>query len=147
MPDFVVQLVADALNDEAKALRRSRVLILGVAYKKNVGDYRESPALDIIRLLREKGAEVAYHDPYCPTIEDPGLTAGELPPVASVDLDDRRLAETDAVVIVTDHDGIDYGRVADRTRLIVDTRGVLSHATGRARIVGLSGQGEARNHV
>jgi UDP-N-acetyl-D-glucosamine dehydrogenase len=143
MPDFVVQLIADALNDEGKALRGSRVLILGVAYKKNVGDYRESPALEIIRLLREKGAEVAYHDPYCPTIEEPGLVAGELPPVTSVDLDDRRLAETDAVVIVTDHDGLDYGRLADRARLIIDTRGVMSHATGRARIVGLSGQGQA----
>lgn len=143
MPDFVVQLVADALNDEAKALRGSRILILGVAYKRNVGDYRESPALDIIRLLRDKGAQVAYHDPFCPAIEEHGPAAGEFPPLKSVDLDDRRLDETDAVIVVTDHDGVDYGRLVDRTRLVVDTRGVLSHTTGRARIVGLSGQGDA----
>jgi UDP-N-acetyl-D-glucosamine dehydrogenase len=143
MPDFVVQLVADALNDEAKALRGSHVLILGVAYKKNVGDYRESPALDIIRLLREKGAEVSYHDPFCPAIDEHGLASGDWPPLTNVELDDRRLEQTDAVIVVTDHDGIDYGRLANRARLIVDTRGVLSHATGRARIVGLSGQGAA----
>ncbi len=135
--------MADALNDEAKALRGSRVLILGVAYKKNVGDYRESPALDIIRLLREKGAEVTYHDPHCPAIDEPGLAGGDWPPLTSLELDDRRLEATDVVIVVTDHDGIDYRRLADRARLIVDTRGVMNRATGRARIVSLSGQGEA----
>ncbi len=140
MPDFVVQLVADALNDEAKALRGSRILILGVAYKRDVGDYRESPAIEIIRLLGEKGADVRYHDPLCPTIEDEGLASLVAGPMRSVDLSDLLLEEMDAVVVVTDHSTIDYARIADRAHLVVDCRGVMSHLGGRARIVGLSGQ-------
>jgi UDP-N-acetyl-D-glucosamine dehydrogenase len=140
MPDFVVQLVADALNDEAKALRGSRVLILGVAYKKDVGDYRESPAIEIIRLLREKGAEVQYHDPLSPIVEDDGLASLVASPLRSVDLTDHLLDDVDAVVVVTDHSTIDYARIAERTRLIVDCRGVMTGIGGRARVVGLSGQ-------
>jgi UDP-N-acetyl-D-glucosamine dehydrogenase len=140
MPDFVVQLVADALNDEAKALRASRILILGVAYKKDVGDYRESPAIEIIRLLGEKGAEVQYHDPLCPTVVDEGLASLVAGPMRSVELSDLLLDDMDAVVVVTDHSSIDYARVADRARVVVDCRGVMSHLGGRARVVGLSGQ-------
>jgi UDP-N-acetyl-D-glucosamine dehydrogenase len=140
MPDFVVQLVADALNDEAKALRGSRILILGVAYKKDVGDYRESPAIEIIRLLSEKGAEVQYHDPLCPIIVDDGLASLVANPMRSVELTDYLLDETDAVVVVTDHSVIDYARIAERSRLVVDCRGVMSKSGGRTRVVGLSGQ-------
>jgi UDP-N-acetyl-D-glucosamine dehydrogenase len=140
MPDFVVQLVADALNDEAKALRGSRILVLGVAYKKDVGDYRESPAIEIIQLLAEKGAEVRYHDPLCPSFVDDGLASLVASPMRSVDLTDFLLAETDVVVVVTDHSAIDYERIADRARLVVDCRGVMSNRGGRARVVGLSGQ-------
>jgi UDP-N-acetyl-D-glucosamine dehydrogenase len=140
MPDFVVQLVADALNDEAKALRGSRILVLGVAYKKDVGDYRESPAIAIIELLAAKGADVRYHDPLCPVIVDDGLASVVADPMRSVDLTDFLLDETDAVVIVTDHSAIDYGRIADRARLVVDCRGAMLRIGGRARVVGLSGQ-------
>jgi UDP-N-acetyl-D-glucosamine dehydrogenase len=140
MPDFVVQLVADALNDEAKALRGSHILILGVAYKRDVGDYRESPAIEIIRLLAEKGADVQYHDPLCPAVVDEGLGSVVASPMRSVELDDGLLEESDVVVVVTDHSAIDYRRIADRSRLVVDCRGVMSKLVGRARIVGLSGQ-------
>src|SRR5262249_11159906 len=140
MPDFVVQLVADALNDEAKALRGSRILILGVAYKKDVGDYRESPAIAIIELLAAKGADVRYHDPLCPVVVDEGLASLVANPMRSVDLTDLLLDETDAVVVVTDHSAIDYGWIADRARLVVDCRGAMLKIGGRARVVGLSGQ-------
>lgn len=140
MPDFVVQLVADALNDEAKAVRGSRILILGVAYKRDVGDYRESPAIEIIRLLAEKGAQVRYHDPLCPVILDDGLASLVASPMRSAQLTDCLLAETDVVVVVTDHSTIDYGWIADGSRLVVDCRGVMSKVAGRARVVGLSGQ-------
>jgi UDP-N-acetyl-D-glucosamine dehydrogenase len=139
MPTFVVQLVADALNDDCRAVRGSRVLILGVAYKPDVDDYRESPAIEIIRLLQEKGADVAYHDPLCPTIHGDGLLTVSVAPLASVALTDVLLAEVDAVVLVTDHGGIDYQRVANQARLVIDTRGALRTISGRARIVGLSG--------
>ena len=137
MPDFVIQLVADALNDESKALRGSKIMILGVAYKKDVGDYRESPAIEIIRLLGEKGAKVQYHDDLSPTIVDETLTPIVSSPLTSVDLTDQALAEADAVVIVTDHSTVDYARVANLARLVIDCRGVMSRFSGTARIVGL----------
>jgi UDP-N-acetyl-D-glucosamine dehydrogenase len=139
MPAFVVGLVADALNEEARAVRGSRILLLGVAYKRDVADYRESPALEIMRLLQEKGAAVDYHDPLCPAVEYDARA-----PMRSVELSDTLLTTADAVVIVTDHTAIDYARVADRARLIVDGRGVTRGLAARARIVGLSGQANRR---
>src|SRR5690606_4642202 len=84
MPAFVVRKVGDALNDDRKAIRGSRILVLGVAYKKDIDDLRESPALEILHLLQEKGAEVEYHDPHCPEIGDDGHTPLENLPLRSV---------------------------------------------------------------
>ena len=136
MPEFVVEKVMVALNDERKPLRGSRVLVLGVAYKRDIDDMRESPALDVIRLLEERGATVVYHDPHVPSFREDGqLRTG-------VALTDDELKSADAVVIVTDHRAVDYRRVLDRASLIVDTRNALANAakgTGRARVVALAG--------
>ena len=140
MPAFVVRKVADALNDVEKAVRGSRVLVLGVAYKKDIDDLRESPALEVIRLLQEKGAEVAYHDPYCPMIEDDGHTPIRGLPLESVELSDAELERADLVVVVTDHSGVDYARVSALAKLVVDTRGVMREP--HQHVVGLSRRAE-----
>jgi UDP-N-acetyl-D-glucosamine dehydrogenase len=140
MPAFVVRKVADALNDESKAVRGSRVLVLGVSYKKDIDDLRESPALEIIQLLQAKGAEVSFHDPYCAVIHDDGHTPLRDLPMHSLELTGELLEETDAVVVVTDHAGVDYQLVAERARLVVDTRGTMRGTLGAARVVGLSGE-------
>jgi UDP-N-acetyl-D-glucosamine dehydrogenase len=133
MPAYVVEKVADALNDERKAVNGSRVLVIGVAYKRDIDDVRESPALDVIRLLEELGADVAYHDPYVPTFREDGIEH------SSIDLSDAELKRCDAVVIVTDHSSVDYQRLVNRASLIVDTRNATKRTTpGRARIVSLS---------
>jgi UDP-N-acetyl-D-glucosamine dehydrogenase len=133
MPDVVVEKVARALNDERKPVRGSRVLVLGVAYKKDIDDMRESPALDVIRLLEERGADVVYHDPHVPRYSEDGRER------VSVAFSDAELERADAAVIVTDHARIDYQRLADKSRLIVDTRNALAGATrSRARVVSLS---------
>jgi UDP-N-acetyl-D-glucosamine dehydrogenase len=144
MPAYVVRKVADALNDDRKALNGSRVLVLGIAYKKDIDDLRESPALEIMRLLQDKGAAVSYHDPYCPVIDDDGHTPLEQLPMRSVPLSENVLRETDAVVLVTDHSDVDYVAVARQAALVVDTRGVMRGMNGStaARIVGLSGKVE-----
>ena len=141
MPSFVVRKVADALNDQAKPVRGSRVLVLGIAYKRDVDDLRESPALEILRLLQEGGADVAYHDPYCPVIADDGHTALTGLPLLSTDLTPEALASADAVVVVTDHTTVDYAAVRRHAELIVDTRGVLRGVEGPGRVVGISGDG------
>jgi UDP-N-acetyl-D-glucosamine dehydrogenase len=139
MPSFVVRKVSDALNEDGKAVRGSRVLILGVSYKRDIDDLRESPALDILKLLQDRGAEVAYHDPHCPEIKDDGHTPIQGLPLFSVPLDRARLEGADAVVIVTDHTAVDYQLVADHARAVVDTRGVMRRVrTPRARVIGLS---------
>lgn len=136
MPQFVVQKVADCLNDHAKAVKGSRVLVLGVAYKKDIDDLRESPAMDVIRLLQEKGAHVEYHDPFCPEIRDDGHTLLRNLPMRSVPLTDQVLADSDVVVVVTDHTTVDYARVAQKAQLVVDTRGVMRDP--QHHVVGLS---------
>jgi UDP-N-acetyl-D-glucosamine dehydrogenase len=140
MPEYVVARAADALNDERKSMKGSRVLVLGIAYKRDIEDLRESPALEILRLLQEKGAEVAYHDPFCPVIADDGHTPLRGLPLPSEPLTASRLASADLVVVVTDHSQVDYQRVADHARVVLDTRGVMRGLAGRARIIGLSGQ-------
>ena len=121
MPAFWVSKLQDALNDAGKALKGSRVLVLGVAYKKDIDDLRESPALEILSLLSQKGAAVRYHDPYVPEIADDGHTpAGAVG--RSVPLTDAELRAADAVLIVTDHSEIDYGRVGQLSQLVIDTR-------------------------
>lgn len=139
MPAYVMNKVTGALNDSAIAVRNSSVLVVGIAYKRDIDDLRESPALDIIRMLQDQGALVSYHDPCCPVIEDDGHTQVHGLPMRSIPLTTQAIACADAVVIVTDHTGIDYGFIAEHARLIIDTRGVMRSVRGNARIVGLSG--------
>jgi UDP-N-acetyl-D-glucosamine dehydrogenase len=140
MPAHVVRKVAQALNREGRPIHGTKVLVLGVAYKKDIDDLRESPAIEIISQLQQDGAEVGYHDPHCPVIEDDGHTPIRGLPMPSVELEDAVLAEADAVVIVTDHTGIDYNRVGREARLIVDARGVMRGRDVKATVVGLSGR-------
>lgn len=118
MPNFVVDKIQNALNDHRKPLNGSHVHILGVAYKRDIDDVRESPALDIIHLLQRRGAEVTYSDPYIPVvrIEEKELFSKDLNGI---------VAEADCVAIVTDHASVDYADVVDKARLIVDTRNAL----------------------
>jgi UDP-N-acetyl-D-glucosamine dehydrogenase len=121
MPAFWVGKVQDALNHREIALKGAKILVLGVAYKKDIDDMRESPALEIMDLMAQKGAKVSYHDPYCPEIKDDGHTpAGAVG--KSVPLTDAALSDADAVMIVTDHSGIDYARVQALAKVLVDTR-------------------------
>jgi UDP-N-acetyl-D-glucosamine dehydrogenase len=133
MPDLVVEKVARALNDERKAVRGSRILVVGIAYKRDIDDMRESPALDVIRLLEERGADVVYHDPHVPRYREEGHERIGVP------FSDAELARADAVVIITDHSAIDYQRLVDKTALVVDTRNSLAKTKpSRARIVSLT---------
>jgi len=117
MPYFVLESVAKALNQQKKALNGSNVLILGVAYKKDIDDLRESPALTIIELLQKEGAQVSYHDPYFPTI---GKGRKYDLQMKRASLDD--LGKYDCVLIVTDHSDYDYRKIVEESRLVVDTR-------------------------
>ena len=127
MPEHVVQLVADGLNDESKSMKGSRILLLGVAYKKDIDDVRESPALSIIDRLRAKGADVRYHDPFVKQVRfDDAHTEGGGDPIDSVPLTDDELRLADCVVIVTNHSATDYNRVCQLSALIVDTRNALN---------------------
>ena len=133
MPDFVVDKVAWALNDDGKAVKGATVLILGVAYKKDIDDIRESPALDVIRRLETRGARVTYHDPHIPLFREDGHE------MVGVPLTDAALEAADAVVVITDHAGVDYQRVADRASLVVDSRNVMRGLRpARARVVTLT---------
>ena len=116
MPDYVVELVAESLNQRRRCLNGAQVLVLGVAYKREVGDTRESPAMEILMKLREKGSEVEYVDPYVPSLDVHGTI------LKSVDLTDEKLAEADCVLILTDHSAFDYQRVVDHATLVVDPR-------------------------
>ena len=117
MPAHVVQLVQDGLNSHRKAVKGARVLILGVAYKRDINDVRESPALGIVEQLMHKGAEVSYHDPFVPEMNLDGRGS-----LASVPLSDAALSSCDCAVIVTDHSALDYSRVVRLAPLVVDTR-------------------------
>jgi len=119
MPRHVVQIVQDGLNAQSKPLKGSRVLLLGVAYKRDINDVRESPALGIIDQLQHKGAIVSYHDPFVPGVKLDGEGSLE-----SATLTDEMLAECDCVIIVTDHSGVDYTRAVRLAPLIVDTRNI-----------------------
>jgi UDP-N-acetyl-D-glucosamine dehydrogenase len=121
MPHYVVDLVADALNDRGRALKGARVLLLGVAYKANVGDVRDSPALEILDLLRAKGAGVAYHDPFVPAVTVGGKK------LESIDWPQANLAGLDVAVITTAHGTYDWAAIVRDTPLVIDTR----NATGR----------------
>jgi UDP-N-acetyl-D-glucosamine dehydrogenase len=127
MPHYVIGKLQGALNDRAKSVKGSRVLVLGLAYKKDIDDPRESPAFEIIELLLRLGARVSYHDPHIP--EAPRMRSWpDLPPLRSEDLSEPMLAAQDAVLIITDHAAVDYGMVLRHAPLVVDTRGVYRKA-------------------
>ena len=123
MPEYVLEKMTLALNERRKAVRGSRVLVLGIAYKKDIDDPRESPAFEIIEGLHRLGAEVSYHDPHVP--KAPRMRSWpDLPPMVSLPLTADALAAHDAVVIVTDHSAVDYALVAAHSPLVIDTRGI-----------------------
>jgi len=133
MPDFVVEKVVWGLNDVEKSVKGSNVLVLGIAYKRDIDDMRESPALDVMRLLEQRGAVVTYHDPHVASFREEGHEAFSVP------LTKATLAAADAVVIVTDHKALDYQFVVDNTDLIVDTRRALAATRpSRARVIELT---------
>lgn len=127
MPNYVVELATAALNEERKAVNGSKILILGVAYKKDIDDMRESPALSIIDLLRADGADVYYHDPFVPVVTfDHAYTIGDADPLYNKELTDDLIAESDCVIICTEHTTVDYSRLCRLAKLVVDTRNALS---------------------
>jgi len=132
MPHHVVHKIMDALNDEAKALMGARVLVLGVAYKADIDDVRESPALLIIEQLRKKGADVVYHDPFVASLGDE--IEGNL---ESVELTEAEVVEADCVVVLTAHGNFDWKWIGERASLVVDTRNALVGFKGKARVIGL----------
>jgi UDP-N-acetyl-D-glucosamine dehydrogenase len=135
MPRLVVQALQEALSERsARALKGANILIMGVAYKKNVDDSRESPALRIIEILQGFGANVSYHDPYLPEIpmtREHAALAG----MRSVDFDEATVSGYDAAMITTDHDGVDYGALVKWSRLVVDTRNATKSVFTREKIV------------
>jgi len=124
MPQFVVDKVADALNRHRKAINGSTVLILGIAYKRDIDDMRESPALDVMALLHQKGATVRYADPYVPTLAARAWHGGF--DMQTEPLTEAALAEADCVAILTEHRTVDYDMVLNSARLIVDTRNAIA---------------------
>src|SRR5712692_6442424 len=132
MPEHVVNLVADALNDRGRALRGSAVLVLGITYKPDVNDIRESPALEIIQMLDRKGARVSYADPFTPQLAIENLKLSAVEPTVEA------LAATDCVLILTNHSRFDYATIAERASLVVDTRNALkAYRHARASIITL----------
>ena len=121
MPEWVVGKIADALNQRGKPIRGSRILMLGIAYKKNVDDMRESPAVALMEILRAKGADISYADPHVPIF--PRMREHKFD-LKSVTPDERTLAAFDCVVLATNHDAFDYPLIRRHAKLIVDTRGV-----------------------
>jgi UDP-N-acetyl-D-glucosamine dehydrogenase len=115
MPQFVVNKIQDALNNRTKPVKGSHVHVLGVAYKRNIDDVRESPALDVILLLRKLGAKVTYSDPFVPSIRLDGTTL-------CASAVDSNVEQADCVVVITDHSAFDYDGIHDKAKLIVDTR-------------------------
>jgi UDP-N-acetyl-D-glucosamine dehydrogenase len=129
MPTYVVSKITDALNDRSKSVKGSKILILGVAYKKNVNDIRESPALDIIEILRKKGAEVLYSDSYVPQLKIEEFN------LVSQELREELLKNIDCAVIITDHTYLDYQWLVGLVPLVIDTRNATKCITAREKII------------
>jgi UDP-N-acetyl-D-glucosamine dehydrogenase len=133
MPHHVVERTMDALNQQGKALKGAKVLILGLAYKKNIDDLRESPSIRLIELFRERGAQVSYHDPYCPKMKEMRHQPKYMLEMESVPLETAK--EADVVVIATDHDCIDYQQLVHDAKLVIDTRNATKNVTfGRDKV-------------
>src|SRR5207302_9755315 len=127
MPYHVVERTMDALNEQGKALKGARVLILGLAYKKNIDDLRESPSIRLIELFKQKGAEVQYHDPYCPKMKEMRHQPRYMLEMESVPLEMAK--DADVVVIATDHECIDYEQLDRDATLVIDTRNAPKNVT------------------
>jgi len=121
MPGWVMGKIMDALNHQQQSIRGSRILILGIAYKKNVDDLRESPAIRLMSLLQERGADIAYSDTWIPCLAASGDSPHER---RSIALTPESIADFDLLLLTTDHDAFDYEQIRQQARLIVDTRGV-----------------------
>ena len=133
MPEYVVDKTAEALNDDCKSVKGSKIIVVGLAYKPNVDDTRETPAAEIIELLAERGAKVSYHDPHVPTF--PNMRNYKFD-MNSVSLDAQTLGDADCVVIVTDHEITDWQSIADHASLVIDTRNAMAKIeSSNARIV------------
>jgi len=134
MPFYVVQELMNALNEQGKALKNSRILLMGLAYKKDVGDYRESPSLKLLEILNGKAKSVDYHDPFIPVLGET-RDYGEFAGIRNVELTPESIASYDAVLIATDHSSIDYDELVRHARLVVDTRNATRNVReGRERI-------------
>jgi UDP-N-acetyl-D-glucosamine dehydrogenase len=130
MPGYVIEKLQAALNEHGKAVKDAKILILGLAYKPNIDDPRESPAFDIIDRLLKLGAEVSYHDPLIPVA--PSMRSWpDLPPMNSVEMNKETLVATDATILVTDHETVDYNFVLQHAPLVIDTRGVYGNGEGK----------------
>ena len=128
MPHHVVERTMSALNEQGKALKGAKVLILGLAYKKNIDDLRESPSIRLIELFREKGSTVSYHDPYCPKMKEMRHQPKYMLEMESVPLE-QSVLDADVVVIATDHDCIDYQKLVRDAKLVIDTRNATKNVT------------------
>ena len=131
MPRYVVSKVTEALNEDSKPVRGSQILVLGVAYKPDVDDVRESPAIDIIQLLQQQGAAVSFHDPHVADLRFDDIE------MRSVEYGVATVASADCVLIVTDHSAYDWAEILDNAQLVVDTRNATAALHGRARVVTL----------
>jgi UDP-N-acetyl-D-glucosamine dehydrogenase len=122
MPQYVLRKIQDTLNEHLKPIKGSNLLVLGVAYKPDIDDLRESPALDVIGLLNQKGAIISYHDPYIPNINFEGMQLDSVPAL------EEAIRQADCVVIITNHTVYDYAAILEQAKLIVDTRNALGSA-------------------
>lgn len=128
MPEFVKDKSMRCLNEIGVAMSRSKILVLGVAYKKDIDDWRESPSVEVIELLQHEGAEVRYHDPFVPSFEDRGVS------LSNVDLTDEQIDWADLVIIATEHSNVDYNRVANRAKKVLDTRNATKNVENKERV-------------
>jgi UDP-N-acetyl-D-glucosamine dehydrogenase len=130
MPYFVRDKVARALNEAGLALRGADIFVLGIAYKKDIEDWRESPAIKVMELLHKDGARIDYHDPYVSKFADRALQWHSIP------LSKERLERADCVLILTNHSNVDYARVVREAKLVIDTRNATKNVTeGREKVV------------
>ena len=134
MPHYVIEKIGAALNDRARSIRGSKVLILGVAYKKDVDDVRESPSLEIMKLLKERGADISYSDPFVPKLHT--MREYDFSYMSSVALSEETLRSYDVALITTDHSKLDYQWIVDHSQLVVDTRNATKTVrNGREKII------------
>tara|TARA_B100000686_G_C16711595_1_gene929483 strand:- start:1037 stop:1636 length:600 start_codon:yes stop_codon:yes gene_type:complete len=124
MPDYVVGKIADILNETGKALKNSTILVLGIAYKPDVSDFRESPSLDVINILKEKGALVSYNDPHIPILKYEHFN------MSSIIMNESTMLDFDCVVIATNHSNYDWNWVVSHSKCILDTRNATANVPG-----------------